>query len=143
MSPTGPLLLPAPPVARGPERRRRGGWRAVLVRAAALAGAALVLAALVLPWRPPTLCLLRALTGLPCPACGGTTAMVALGRGQWSQALSASPLVVLGAPLWVLWPRLAGAASRLRARLGRRSTPVAVVLVAAASQLWQLHRYLG
>lgn len=117
--------------------------RQVLGRAAALAAAALVLAALVLPWRPPTLCVLRAVTGLPCPACGGTTAMVALGRADLVAAFQASPLVTLGAPLWVLWPRLRPAVDRWRRARGRRWGIATVLLVAALSELWQLHRLLG
>ena len=94
-----------------------------------------------LPWRPPTLCLLRGLTGVPCPFCGGTTALVQLGRGDLAAALRASPLVVLGAPVWVAWPRL-------RRLLGRWSdTGVRRVLLGAGavalvlSELWQLHRF--
>lgn len=127
----------------GREAAAGGLLRQVLHRAAAVAAAALLLAAVVLPWRPPTLCLLRAVTGLPCPACGGTTAMVALGRGDLQGALAASPLVALGAPVWVLWPSLAPALRRAGEHLGRYAAPAAVVVVAAASELWQLQRYLG
>jgi hypothetical protein len=102
--------------------------------------AAVLLGLLVIPWRPPTLCLLRGLTGVPCPFCGGTTAMVQLGRGDLLAALHASPLVVLGAPLWTAWPRVGPA---LRSRLSRRALLVAVGLALAGSQAWQLHPYLG
>ncbi len=96
-----------------------------------------------LPWRPPTLCLLRGLTGVPCPFCGGTTAMVQLGRGDLLAALQASPLVVLGAPLWVLWPRLGpGLAGRLAPRSLRRARLSALAVALLASQAWQLHRLL-
>lgn len=105
--------------------------------------AALLLAVLVLPWRPPTLCLLRGLTGIPCPFCGGTTAMVQLGRGDLLAALRASPLVVLGAPLWVLWPRLKPALSARYDADRLRIALVAGLLAALAlSQVWQLNRYL-
>lgn len=109
-------------------------------RAAALTGTAVLLGLLVLPWRPPTLCLLRGLTGVPCAFCGGTTAMVQLGRGDLLAALRASPLVVLSAPLWVAWPRLAPV---LAARASRRTSYALVGLALAGSQVWQLHRYLG
>jgi hypothetical protein len=84
---------------------------------------------------PPSCCLAArprcaccgGLTGLPCPACGGTTAMVALGRGQWGAALAASPLVVLGARCGCCG-RVGGAQRRGCApRLGRRSAPLTVV----------------
>lgn len=117
--------------------------RQVLGRGAALAAVAVAVAMLTLPWRPPTLCLLRALTGIPCPACGGTTALVALGRADLRAALSASPLVTVAAPLWVFWPRLQPVVDRGRRALGRRSALLALVVVAALSELWQLHRVLG
>lgn len=98
---------------------------------------------LVLPWRPPTLCLLRGLTGIPCPFCGGTTALVQLGRADVAAALAASPLVVLGAPLWVLWPRLRPAlAARFEAGALRRALVASLAVALVASQLWQLHRLL-
>jgi hypothetical protein len=115
-------------------------------RLVALVAAALLLSVLVLPWRPPTLCLLRGLTGIPCPFCGGTTALVQLGRGDLLAALRASPLAVLGAPLWVAWPRLRAAlARRHRTRWsraqGRRTAVVLGAVALGASELWQLQRF--
>lgn len=115
--------------------------RQVLGRAIGLAAAALVLAALVLPWRPPTLCFLRALTGLPCPFCGSTTAMVELGRGQPLRAVAASPLAALGAPLWVLWPVLRRHLSAVR--LSRSTRRRVLLAVLAAAEAWQLERFFG
>lgn len=37
-------------------------------------------------------CPLRAITGIPCPFCGLTTATVAIAHGQWLAAARASPL---------------------------------------------------
>lgn len=123
---------------------RAGTGRRVLGRVAVLGGLAVLLAALVLPWRPATLCLLRAVTGVPCPFCGGTTAMVELGGGDVPAALRASPLVVLGAPLWVLWPRLQPVVAAWSRSPGRRRAGLATGAAAlAASEAWQLHRYLG
>lgn len=98
-------------------------------------GAALVLAQLHLPHRPATVCLLRAVTGLPCPFCGGTTAAVHVGRGDLVGALRASPLAVVAAPVSAFLPLLAG---RVRPLLPWRA---ALVLVLAGSELWQLHRF--
>lgn len=69
--------------------------------------------------------------------------MVALGRADLAAALAASPLATLGAPLWVLWPRIAPTFGRLRAAAGRRLVPLIVVAVALVSELWQLHRAFG
>jgi len=40
-------------------------------------------------------CPLRIVTGIPCPACGGTAAVKALLRGDMRDAVIASPLVAL------------------------------------------------
>ena len=48
-------------------------------------------------------CSLRATTGLPCLACGGTRAVQALARGEWLMALKFNPLVVVGVVAVVIW----------------------------------------
>jgi Protein of unknown function (DUF2752) len=49
-------------------------------------------------------CPFRRITGIPCPFCGSTTAVAALGGGQISKALVAAPfLVVLASVLMVSW----------------------------------------
>lgn len=85
-------LVAAPPL--------RPQLRTVILRIAAVAGAAVLLAVVHLSWRPRTLCLLRAVTGVPCPFCGGTTAMVNLGHGDLRGALTASPLAVAMVGFW-------------------------------------------
>ncbi len=100
--------------------------------------AALLLAVLVIPWRPPTLCLLRGLTGVPCPFCGGTTAFVQLGRGDLVGALRTSPLAVLGAPVWAAWPRLGPLL-----RLGPRTRWSLLGVALTGSQVWQVSRLMS
>jgi hypothetical protein len=129
-------------VTGAPVLRTDGVGRRLVV----LVATALLLSLLVLPWRPPTLCLLRGLTGIPCPFCGGTTALVQLGRGDLAAALRASPLVVLGAPLWVGWPRLRAALARRQRTgwsraAGRRAAVVVGAVALGASEVWQLQRF--
>lgn len=122
---------------------RAGGPAVAALRGLALAGVALLLAALVLPWRPSTSCLLRAATGIPCPLCGGTTALVRLGDGSPLAALRASPLVTLGVAAWVLTPLAPGPLrQRLLHRVAGRRAELAMGAL-ALSELWQLHRFLG
>lgn len=51
-------------------------------------------------------CLFKALTGLPCPACGSTRSLLALLRGDWAGALALNPIglvllaVMTALPLW-------------------------------------------
>lgn len=119
------------PTAASPLRGSAG-------RAVGLALVAVGLAALHLPWRPPTLCLLRATTGIPCPLCGSTTAAVSVGRGEALAAFAASPLATLGAVALVLQPALR---PRLPQLSSRRVLWGLIAVVAVASELWQLHRF--
>jgi hypothetical protein len=111
---------------------------------------AVTLAHLTIPGRPATVCPLRALTGIPCPLCGGTTAAVRIGHGDPVAALRANPFVVLGALVLALLPALA--ALRRTRRWGEgwrgaawRLPPRALLAVAAfvvvGSEVWQLSRF--
>src|ERR1035437_6048748 len=55
--------------------------RTVMRRVGLLAVAVMVTATVHPPARPASLCILRTLTGIPCPFCGGTTAAAHLGPG--------------------------------------------------------------
>ena len=48
-------------------------------------------------------CGLRAATGLPCLACGGTRSGLAFGEGDWLSALRFNPLVFLGVVVTCIW----------------------------------------
>ena len=51
----------------------------------------------------PGLCLFRDVTGVPCPTCGGTRMMMALGRGDVLAALQWNPLLLLVMTLSAAW----------------------------------------
>jgi hypothetical protein len=121
------LTLVAPAAAPG---RRRAGLRFLVLLAIAVG-----LALLHLPGRPRTFCVLRSVTGIPCPLCGGTTAAVRVGRGDLLGGLRASPLAVLGAVAFVVAPLL-----RLP-QLSTRDLWLLIVAVATAAELYQLARF--
>jgi predicted ABC-type sugar transport system permease subunit len=125
------VTLLAPPL--------RSSLRASGRRCAAAAIGALALASLHIPGRPATVCPLRALTGIPCPLCGGTTAAVNVGRFDLLGALRANPFVVVGALLVVVLPVLA--ALRRPIALSRRTTIVLAIVAIACSEIWQLVRF--
>lgn len=90
-------------------------------------------------------CAVRALTGVPCPGCGMTRALLALGRGEIGVALALhplSPLVAVEAvALWILWGLIA---LGWMAAPGRRA--VNVFLAANAALLiavWALRWWKG
>lgn len=118
-------------------RRQRRPAFTVALTGLGLAGACLLLAAVHLPGRPATLCLLRATTGVPCPLCGGTSAAVALGSFDLQSALRANPFVVLIGGLLAAGPL--GVAHRWRF-LPYRARTLVIGSVLISSELWQLHR---
>jgi hypothetical protein len=109
----------------------------VLGRYAVLAAGAFVLGAVHLRHRPATICPFRALTGLPCPFCGGTTAASRLGHADLRGALGASPLAVA---MLVSWP-FVGAISLPGWWQRRRLRIAAIVAVLIAAEFWQLVRF--
>src|SRR3954447_9530951 len=133
-----PRLWHAPAVvARGWTMRAGTPAQTVSARFLLVAVVAVGLAALHLPYRPRTVCLLRAATGIPCPFCGGTTAVVELGQVDVRGAVAASPLAVAlaGALPFVGVLQLPQVWRRPAVRYGL----LAAVVVAA--EIWQLVRF--
>jgi len=110
---------------------RRIAWLGLA--AATVALLALPLVGRVAPLAPG--CWLHAVTGWPCPTCGSTRAVAALGRGRIVEALGWNPLVTLvalsglvfgmAAPAWVLVAR--------RVPVLPRPWPLAVRLLVVAA----------
>jgi uncharacterized protein DUF2752 len=96
-------------------------------------------------WLP---CPLRALTGVPCPLCGMTTAATGLASGDLGAALAANPFALLLAGFTLVMAVLMAARA-----LGRVPPPAqwpesrrrqgywVVTGLAAASWAFQLHRF--
>ncbi len=61
-------------------------------------------------------CGFRALTGMPCPRCGGTHACAALVQGDWAAAWAANP----GALVLLLWLVLLAGKAVVEGAQGRR-----------------------
>jgi hypothetical protein len=79
---------------------------------------------------PPIACAFRSITGLPCPTCGTTRALVALVHGAWRESLALHPLVVpavLGGGVYVAYALTVSLfrRPRLRVRLSARDWWVA------------------
>lgn len=87
----------------------------------------------------PVLCPFRAATGLPCPFCGVTRSLFALGQGRLHDSLAFSPI-------GPLVPLVAGAVAAWVLAGRRRSPPRALLyaatLVLALSWTYQLSRAL-
>lgn len=76
------------------------------IACAAWLGLAATAAAMGAGWIAPsgldsvTLCLFRAVTGLPCPGCGMGHALIAAFRGNWAASFRLHPL---GVPFLLVW----------------------------------------
>jgi hypothetical protein len=93
-------------------------------------------------------CPLRAVTGVPCPFCGGTTAATALADGHLADAVAANPFVpalavVLAGVLVLVVARALGWAAPPRSwpRDRQRTGALVAGALVAASWVFQLVRY--
>lgn len=82
----------------------RAGTEAVLIRAAVLLALGAVAARVHAAHDPGVVCPLRLLTGIPCPFCGSTSAVMALGTGDLGAAVRVQPMTVLAAGILVTAP---------------------------------------
>ncbi|MGI5324372.1 DUF2752 domain-containing protein [Actinomadura nitritigenes] len=116
----------------------RHGPRGTLLRVAAMAVAAVGVSWIHRLHDPGVLCPLRALTGLPCPLCGGTSVFIESGAGHPVRAALANPLALTGAAAVALAPLgLGGRWWALQPKTRARMLGAALV----GSELWQLVRF--
>jgi len=114
------------------------GPRAVVLRTTLLAAGCVTLAHALAIHDPGVLCPVRRLTGLPCPLCGGTTALAAAGAGHFGAAFAANPVVLLGGLALVAAPLGAG---DLWWRLSDRTRTWLLVGLLIVAWLYQLVRF--
>lgn len=116
----------------------RHGPQGFVLRAGAMAVAAVAVAWIHRVNDPGVLCPLRALTGIPCPLCGGTTVFIELGSGHPVRALLANPVALLAAVGIAVAPL--GVGSRwwaLPPSIRTRMLGTALVV----AEVWQLARF--
>lgn len=60
----------------------------------------------------PQVCLVKRITSMPCPSCGTTRAVLAISKGDFTEAARINPfgfivvLIMIVAPFWILWDQL-------------------------------------
>ncbi len=101
-----------------------------------------------------TVCPFRIVTGIPCPSCGTTEAIVLAAKGQIAHALAVNPLVSVASvmvtlfPLWVIFDLVFKKSSFLKFYLQvekilkiRIVASIAILLVLAV-WAWNIYRIL-
>jgi hypothetical protein len=114
------------------------GVRGVAIRAGGMAVAAVLAAFVHHAHDPGILCPLRALTGVPCPLCGGTTVFMELGVAHPARAALANPFALAGAISVATAPLGLG---RRWWAISPRTRAWMLGVVVALSWLWQLARF--
>lgn len=88
------------------------------------------------------LCLFRRITGIPCPACGGTRATGLLAHADIAGALAMNPLVTLvllslvAAAAWLLVKPTRARCAALLAAIPGRPWAIATLVAAVAANWW-------
>lgn len=103
----------------------------------------------------PTPCIVKHATGIPCPSCGTTRAVVELTRGNVVQSLLINPFGILAAaalfllPLWIFTDRIKNNDSFFRfyrwiekVFSERRWVSVPAVLLVIANWIWNISKGL-
>lgn len=121
-------------------RGARAPWTSA-ARIGAVAAASIAAAWVHQNHDPGALCPLRRLTGVPCPFCGSTTVFMEAGAGHWSAALTANPVTVVAALVFLIAPLLAFDPIATVVRIPTRVLWVGGAVILAGSWLWELHRF--
>lgn len=126
----------------------------LLLLAGCLAGYGWLLHTVDHPQNELTVCLVKNVTGLPCPSCGSTRAVVALAQGDWWGALEWNPLgvlvalILLIAPVWIAYDMGNGKATlynfSLRAEtfLQQKWVAIPAVLLVLLNWIWNFSKGL-
>ncbi|MBR6167329.1 MAG: DUF2752 domain-containing protein [Paludibacteraceae bacterium] len=112
--------------------------------------AALVLVLSAAYFQLPIGCPFKAITGYPCPGCGGTRVLVALLHGQFIEALMINPLSVLViifllvAPAWLFVDCWRGTKTLQRVLKGKWPmwSIILLALIITANWIWNIYKGL-
>ncbi len=99
------------------------------------------------------ICLFKTLTTIPCPSCGSTRAILALGKGNFKEALHINPfgyviVMMMGIPFWIVFDlirrketfyRFYGAVEQF---LKKRQHTFILLLIVLTNWIWNITKGL-
>ena len=101
-----------------------------------------------------TVCPVKKVTGLPCPSCGSTRAVVSLVQGDVKKSFLENPIgillvsfIIMGPP-WIVWDFLSGNATfmywyeRAEAFIRRRSVAIVLIGLIVINWIWNIMKGL-
>ncbi len=121
---------------------------------ASVAGIAWLAFAAADPHASGSVCLFRNVTGIPCPSCGSTHAVLKLMHMDWMGALQDNPLgfvlaaALLVLPVWLLYDLVRKKSSFYHfytlseAFVRRRAVAIPLVALVLANWLWNIYKYV-
>lgn len=101
----------------------------------------------------PDLCLFKNVTGIPCPSCGTTHAVLKLVHMDWTGAIMDNPLgYVIGIgllvmPVWIAYDQLKGKSTfydrykKTEALIRNKWVAASLILLVTANWIWTIYKY--
>lgn len=100
-----------------------------------------------------TPCIIKTVTGIPCPSCGTTRSLLAIAGGHLTTAVLINPLGLFAAgllitlPFWLLYDVVFAKSTLYKSYIGFENTlkikPVAITLIALVMANWIWNIYKG
>lgn len=99
-------------------------------------------------------CVIKHVTGVPCPSCGSTRSVISIVHGDFLQALNMNPFgylisaILLIAPLWILMDlfrrkdTLYTTIKNIEMRLNKPNFSIPLIVLVLVNWIWNIHKGL-
>lgn len=99
-------------------------------------------------------CLIKSITGIPCPSCGSTRSVIEISHGNLLNALYYNPLgyiifvIMLVLPFWIIYDLILGRSSlyvfykKSEEFISRKAIAIILISLILANWFWNIHKGL-